>query len=285
MAKAKTSRVVKLFGTEEPVGKQRVLTSGDVSAVLDNGGLRYIRYHGVEVLRAIAFLVRDKNWGTYGAAISDLKVKQSKSGFSVSYHATCRDADQEIHYDANIEARDGKVVFKATGLPTTNFLTNRTGFVILHPLDGVVGKPVAVVHTDGKKEKRAFPKVISPGQPIFEIRSLKHAVMPGVTATVLMEGNKFEMEDHRNWMDASYKTYVCSLLDPWPYTLEKGKPFEQSVTLTLEGKPKQTKRANKVTAVEITLGKARGKMPSVGAGVPMSQAKAALANSELIVPN
>ena len=43
--------------------------------------------------------------------------------------------------------------------------------------------------------------------------------------TVLMQGNKFEMEDHRNWMDASYKTYVCSLLDPWPYTLEKGKNF------------------------------------------------------------
>jgi D-apionolactonase len=282
MAKTKASRAVKLFGTEEPVGKQRVLTSGDVSAVLDNGGLRYIRYHGVEVLRAIAFLVRDKDWGTYGAAISNLKVKQSKSGFTVRYHAMCKDADQEIHYDANIEARDGKVVFTATGLPTTNFLTNRTGFVILHPLDRIVGKPVAVVHTDGKKEKRAFPKVISPGQPIFEIRSLKHTVMPGVTATVLMEGNKFEMEDHRNWMDASYKTYVCSLLDPWPYTLAKGKRFEQSVTLALDGKPKQIKRASKDAAVEISLGKAKGKMPNIGAGVPMSEANAALTNAELI---
>jgi hypothetical protein len=282
MTKTKANRAVKLFGTEEPVGKQRVLTSGDVSAVLDNGGLRYIHYHGVEVLRAIAFLVRDKNWGTYGATISNLKVKQSKSGFTVSYHAICKDADQEIKYDANIEARDGKVVFTATGLPTTNFLTNRTGFVILHPLDGIVGKPVAVGHTDGKKEKRAFPKIISPGQPIFEIRSLKHTVMPGVTATVLMEGNKFEMEDHRNWMDASYKTYVCSLLDPWPYTLEKGKAFEQSVTLMLDGKAKQITRASKDAAVAITLGKAKGKMPSIGAGVPMSEAKAALANAELI---
>ena len=60
-------------------------------------------------------------------------------------------------------------------------------------------------------------------------RSLKHQVMPGVTATVLMEGNKFEMEDHRNWMDASYKTYVCSLLDPWPYTLKKGEAFVQRI--------------------------------------------------------
>jgi D-apionolactonase len=282
MAKTKASRAIKLFGTDEPVEKQRVLISGDVSAVLDNGGLRYIRCRGVEVLRAIAFLVRDKNWGTYGAVISNLKVKQSKGGFAVSYHAICKEADQEIHYNANIEAGDGKVVFTATGLPTTDFLTNRTGFVILHPLDGIVGKPVAVVHTDGKKERRTYPKVISPGQPIFEIRSLKHTVLPGVTATVLMEGNKFEMEDHRNWMDASYKTYVCSLLDPWPYTLPKGKSFEQSVTLTLDGKPKQSMRASIDAAATITLGKAKGKMPSIGAGVPMSEAKQALANAELI---
>ncbi len=282
MAMTKISRAIKLFGTDEPVGRQRVLTSGKLSVVLDNGGLRYIRYGSSEVLRAIAFLVRDKNWGTYGSAISNLNVKRSKSGFTVKYHAVCKDADQEIHYDAIIEARDGRVVFKVIGLPSTNFLTNRTGFVVLHPLDGVVGKPVAVVHTDGNEEKRTFPKIISPGQPIFEIRSLKHTVMPGVTATVRLEGNKFEMEDHRNWMDASYKTYVCSLLDPWPYTLPKGKSFEQSVTLTLEGKPKQTMRAIKDAAVVITLGKVKGKMPNIGAGVPMLEAKSALANADLI---
>ena len=77
-----------------------------------------------------------------------------------------------------------------------------------------------------RERSASSPKFISPGQPIFEIRSLKHEPLPGVTVTVLMEGNKFEMEDHRNWMDASYKTYVCSLLDPWPYTLEKGKSVQ-----------------------------------------------------------
>lgn len=282
MEKTKTSRAIKLFGTEEPVGKQRALTSGDLTAILDNGGLRYIRYHGVDVLRAIAFLVRDKNWGTYSAVISDLKVKQSKQGFSVSYHAICKDAAQEICYDVDIQAYDDKVVFKTRGIPTTDFLTNRTGFVVLHPLDGVVGKPVTVVHTDGKKERRTFPKVISPGQPIFEIRSLTHTVAPGVTATVLMEGNKFEMEDHRNWMDASYKTYVCSLLDPWPYTVEKGEAFEQSVTLALDGKPMKSKRLNNDAVVAITLGKAKGRMPRIGAAVTMLEAEAALSNSAAI---
>ncbi|HEY5597993.1 MAG TPA: hypothetical protein VIK47_04225, partial [Kiloniellales bacterium] len=129
---------------------------------------------------------------------------------------------------------------------------------------------------------RKFPKLISPGQPIFEIRSLKHTVMPGVTATVLMEGNKFEMEDHRNWMDASYKTYVCSLRDPWPYTLAKGKPFAQTITLTVSGKPSKAVAKRTGGAIQVSLGGVGGRLPAIGAGVPMREAEAAVAKSELI---
>lgn len=283
MAQKKPSRAIKLFGTEVPDGKRRMLAAGPLTAVLDNGGLRYIRYRGAEVLRAIAYLVRDKNWGTYAPAIEGLKVRQGKDGFTVSYGATCRDAGQAIRYDARIEAKSGgTLVFSAAATPATDFLTNRTGFVVLHPLDGTVGKPAAVVHTDGKREKRKFPKFISPGQPIFEIRSLKHTVMPGVTATVLMEGNKFEMEDHRNWMDASYKTYVCSLLDPWPYTLAKDKTFSQTITLKVSGKPAKTVSRRTGGAIQVSLGGAKGRLPAIGVAVPMGEAEAALAKSELL---
>ena len=65
MATKKPSRAIKLFGTEVPDGKRRELAAGPITAMFDNGALRYIRYRGVEVLRGIAFLVRDKNWGTY----------------------------------------------------------------------------------------------------------------------------------------------------------------------------------------------------------------------------
>ena len=50
-----------------------------------------------------------------------------------------------------------------------------------------------------------------------------------------MEGDTFEMEDQRNWMDASYKTYVRPLALPWPYPIEQGRRFTQSVALTVEG--------------------------------------------------
>jgi D-apionolactonase len=283
MATKKPSRAIKLFGTEASDGKRRELAAGPITAMFDNGALRYIRYRAVEVLRGIAYLLRDKNWGTYAPAIENLKIKQGKTGFSISYDATCSDAEQSLRYQAKIEAKaDGTLKFSAVGTPLSDFLTNRSGFVILHPLEGVVGKPVEVVHVDGKREKRNFPKIISPGQPIFEIRSLKHTVVPGVTATVLMEGNKFEMEDHRNWMDASYKTYVCSLLDPWPYTLKKGEAFTQSVTLTIAGKPTAKTSSKLGGAIPVTLGKTKGRMPSIGVGVPMAEAQHAVDKADLI---
>lgn len=283
MATKKPSRAIKLFGTEASDGKRRELAAGPITAMFDNGALRYIRYRGAEVLRGIAYLLRDKNWGTYAPAIENLKIKQGKGGFSISYDATCLDAEQSLRYQAKIEAKaDGTLMFSADGMPLSDFLTNRSGFVILHPLEGVVGKPVEVVHVDGKGERRNFPKIISPGQPIFEIRSLKHTVMPGVTATVVMEGNKFEMEDHRNWMDASYKTYVCSLLDPWPYTLKQGEAFAQSVKLTIEGKPATKVSSKSGGAISVALGKSKGRVPAIGVGVPMAEAQHALEKADLI---
>jgi len=283
MAQKKPSRAIKLFGTELPDAKRRELRAGPISAVFNNGALRYIRYYGEEILRGIAYIVRDKDWGTYAPAIENLSIRQGKHGFIVAYEATCRDKNQAIRYSAEIEAKDdGSLKFSAEGIPLSNFLTNRTGFVVLHPLAATVGRPVEVVHTNGKKEKRKFPKLISPGQPIFEIRSLKHEPLPGVVATVLMEGNKFEMEDHRNWMDASYKTYVCSLLDPWPYTLEKGNSFSQSVTLTVSGKPPRSRPTRSAAGTTVTLGGIRGRIPEVGLGVPMTEAAAAVDAADLV---
>jgi len=41
-----------------------------MSVEFDSGQLRYLKVNGVEVLRAVGFLVRDENWGTYTPAIA-----------------------------------------------------------------------------------------------------------------------------------------------------------------------------------------------------------------------
>lgn len=104
---------------------------------------------------------------------------------------------------------------------------------MLHPIEGVAGKALIVTHTDETVERVKFPKLISPGQPFLNIKALENRPAPGLKARVEMHGPKFEMEDQRNWSDASFKTYVCSLLDPWPYTLKAGEAFTQSVALQI----------------------------------------------------
>ena len=55
---------VMLFGTEEPVAAPKMLRAGPLTCELEAGNLRYIRVGGKEALRAVSFIVRDKDWGT-----------------------------------------------------------------------------------------------------------------------------------------------------------------------------------------------------------------------------
>jgi len=276
-------RSIKLFGTEVPNPKFKTLQAGALSAVFDNGALRYIKLGETEVLRAIAFLVRDENWGTFTPEISNLKIKQGKSDFRVTYDARCRDAKRSLTYRAEISCgADGALRFDAIAFPESDFLTNRTGFIVLHPLTGVAGYPVEVEHVDERKARDKFPAIINPVQPFCGIRSLRHKVADGIFVTCRMEGDTFEMEDHRNWTDSSFKTYVRPLAEPWPYTLRKGVEIKQSVSLAFSGKLPRAKAAGRSKPVEIALGKAGGALPAIGVAVPEGEADAAFANASLI---
>ena len=278
------SRDIALFGTEQPVEPPVTLSAGALTAELDAGGLRYIRLGGKEVLRGVAFLVRDQNWGTYNAAITNLKVDNGTDSFAVSYDAECRDAAQAFRYSARITGHaNGTLEFTATGEAVSDFATNRTGFVVLHALDGVVGAPVTVEHTDGRIVDSTFPDVIDPSCPFQDVRALTHEIAPGVRASVRMEGDAFEMEDHRNWMDASYKTYVRPLALPWPYTIPKGEVTEQRVRITIEGSVSAPSVLSGRPKVEVSIGATLPHaLPRLGLAVPAEHADAALAKADLI---
>ena len=264
-----TTRNVMLYGTDETLNPYRVLSAGPLTCGLQNGEVRHVKYDGVEVLRGIAFLVRDKNWATCKPRITALEIDERDGGFEVTYAGRCADAEQAFAYQATITGgADGALAFQVSGEAEADFVTNRLGFVVLHPLAGVVGAPVAVEHVDGTVEDTTFPALISPSQPIFDIRALRHQVMPGLWATCTMLGDAFELEDQRNWTDASYKTYVRPLRLPFPYTVAAGEAVVQSVALGFEGAP-ATVGAAADAPVEVSVGPADGaSMPRIGLGVP-----------------
>src|SRR3954469_12942380 len=277
-------RAIALCGTPEPDKAGRVLLAGPLSVELYNGQLRYLKVNGIEVLRAIGFLIRDKNWGTATPVIQNLSIDQRRDSFSVSFHASVTIENQALSYDATIKASaDGDLEFTATALPKTDFLTARTGFVVLHPLKGVAGQPVEIEHVDGKKVESKFPALVNPIQPVLDIRSLTHEIMPGLKFTVRMEGDTFEMEDHRNWSDASFKTYVRPLSRPWPYTLEAGEPVKQAIKITLSGGAAKRRSEGGGKAIDIKIGAVSQKaLQPVGLGMPAEEIEPAIAQLSLL---
>ena len=227
------------FGTDEPrPSVVSLVETGSLTADLVDGNLRAIcwqRHRGAARGRLCGARprlghVRADLWATSWSG-------PTKWGSRSATKAAGQGAGGAVlHARASIEGRpDGTLVFTVDATPDADFETNRCGFCVLHPIVGLAGSPITVEHVDGTVVSACLPNVIEPWQPFKNLRALTHAVAPGLTATCRMEGDTFEMEDQRNWSDASYKTYVRPLALPWPYRLPAGIAQRQSVTLTLAG--------------------------------------------------
>jgi hypothetical protein len=269
------SRNIRLFGTEQLVPPPQVLRAGELTAEFEAGNLRYIRFGGIEMIRAISFIVRDKNWGTYDSIISDLKISKEGEAFRVAYQATAKDASQEFRYAAEIVGSpNGSLRFQVRGQAVTDFITNRTGFVVLHPIAELAGREALLVDVDGNSVETRFPDLIDPVQPMMNLRAIRHAFAPRATVECRMEGDTYEMEDQRNWTDASYKTYVRPLARPWPYALDAGIRLDQAVTLTVSSQ--QQTRTGASDAISVRIEEHVGTAPRLGLGLNADDAETAL---------
>ncbi len=265
------SEALTLYGTEQEAPEARTITAGALTAELEVGKLRWIRYGGTEALRGLAFVVRGGGWETYAPEIANLEIKETEGGFRVGYDGRIDSPDGVLTYRADIVAESERsLVFTVEFEPETEFRTSRTGFVVLHPVEGVAGEACFITHSDGAAEETSFPGLISPFQPFYDIAAMRHRVSPGVWLTCAFEGaDPWETEDQRNWTDASYKTYYRPLALPFPYTLAAGETLRQVATLTIEGGSAAVATgAGDDGAVEIALGGATGThMPEIGLGV------------------
>ena len=145
---------------------------------LDAGNLRHIRLGGVEAIRAITFIVRDRNWGTYKPGSTS---STSSRGPTASRWPTRgrKDAEQGLRYRARIGGRRRRIALRRRRRGADRLLTNRTGFVVLHPIEGVAGAPVEVAHVDGARRAGGFPELIDPVCPLG-LRALTHEAAAGV---------------------------------------------------------------------------------------------------------
>lgn len=245
-----------LHGSPGPPEQRLCLRAGPLTMVFEPrlAFLRYVRLGECELLRGVYAAVRDRNWGTILPQIAEVWLEQDANSFQLRFE--CWHGDPNSTWSGNCRFRwrgevigeaDGTITYSLDGTAETTFLTNRTGFCVLHP-DSLAGEPCLVEHVDGSREEGVFPRAISPHQPFFEIRALTHEPLPGVRVEVRMEGDTFEMEDQRNWTDASFKTYCRPLGLPYPVEVQAGASVRQRVTVRLLGTPSPGSAAPKEEA-------------------------------------
>ena len=208
----------------------KILQAGPIKIGYENGFLRRIRYGETEVLRMIYFAVRDRNWNTMDSRIDDERISSDGESFDVSYKCIhSNDGVPVMRWNATIQGRsDGTIAFEINGIMLEDFVKNRAGFCILHPLN-VAGSDCTIVHPDHTETERKFPVAIDQENPFRNIQSMSWTIA-GIPYTLHFEGDVFETEDQRNWGDASYKTFCTPLDKPFPVELKSGETVFQKVT-------------------------------------------------------
>lgn len=260
-----------LEGQSLVLGPALQLRVGALSLLFQGGGLRYVHYGDLEVLRGVYAALRDRNWGTVVPVLSDLRLEPGKGGLRLEFDAVYQVGDIDFRARYWLEVQPQGFTFTFSGKAYTGFYRNRLGFCVLHPMEAA-GARCRVEHADGSQEETRLPQQITALQPIpsfTEMRALEHEVAPGLWARLEFSGDLFEMEDQRNWTDASFKTYCTPLRLPFPVWLKAGTTVEQRVSLRMRGARRTPRRllggANPKRTLR--LGARRWRLPALGTEV------------------
>lgn len=210
------------------------LKAGPLSVDFIEGELRYFTVNGVEALRRIYAAVRDGSWNTIAPLRSGMEIVSNEASFSVRYQSEHVDGDVDFVWESRITGTaDGTIRWEFDGTARRAFAKNRVGFCILHALETCRGQPCEVEHVSGDLADRTFPTLIAPDQPVrglHDFRRMKYAA-GSWDVELIFEGDSFEMEDQRNWTDASFKTYSTPQRIPLPAKLREGQRVRQAVTI------------------------------------------------------
>jgi len=269
------------YGKAAPLPEQIPLRAGPLTMIYENGDLRYIKVGEHEIVRRLYVAIRDRNWNTAVNLLSAVEMTIAADHFQITYTCTNRLAEIDFVWQGTlVGTAAGVLTCTMSGTAQSTFQRNRIGFCLLHP-QAIAGANAQITHVDGTRAAVPFPRyiapqliidgIIKPVSPFEELRIVAHEVTPGLWAEVTFTGETFEMEDQRNWTDASFKTYGTPLRLPFPATVAQGTPIAQTVTIAVTGDlssiPQLPSSALLPAPITLTLSDQSIPLPPLGLGV------------------
>jgi hypothetical protein len=221
---------------------RRVLRAGQLTAVLDGVDLRFIRWGDVEIARRIYVGVRALDWSTVLPDVLEVAVEEREDRFRV--HSQCRHVEDSIGFlwkGSVVATSDGVLTYEMDGEAETDFEYAKIGICIHHPLTAV-GRAYHG-ETPAGAVAGHFAAAIAPqihvGEvdlPVFPpVVSLTIAQTDAVSIEISFAGERFELEDQRNWSDASFKSYSLPADLGYRFHASAGEHIRDAVQIRVRG--------------------------------------------------
>lgn len=271
---ASPSRYQLMYGRDEPPEEPRLLRAGPVTAELVGRDLRNVRYGDLQIVQRIYVAMRDRNWDTVPAEISNLRVDQRDDGFVVQFDARHRQHDLDLSWRGEIVgAADGTISYAMDARANQAMTYKLIGLNAHHAMGEYAGRPFAAETIEGPVEG-TFPLEVGPQLvvdqtevPLFPpTERLTARLRDDVTVHFVFEGDTFEFEDQRNWTDGSFKSQSYPPRRNGFFHLDAGERVFQKVTVTVSGPVLAGTSTSE--RVEVVVGESAGQpLPPIGFGM------------------
>ena len=275
-------------GRNAPPVATRELRAGPLTALLEEGDLRYIRLDGVEIVRRIYIAVRDEVWNTIPATYSDFSYDIAPDRFTVRLRAHHQYQQINVDWAGTITgSSDGTIRYTMDAVANNAFRYCKIGFNIHHPPQEA-GRPYRARGPEGTSTGK-LPVLIEPQRneagrltALFApYDSLEIDHDDSLTVRFKFEGDLFEMQDHRNWTDGNYKSYGTPLSIPWPMDATAGERFHQVVSVSVVGRPEQA--AAGTAEARVDLGRVTDQsLPRIGFGMASHEGPLSAREADLL---
>jgi hypothetical protein len=232
-----------------------------------------VRWWGHELVRGLAFVVRDGGWGTVPAGLVSREVL--RDGRQVRWVAEYGRPESALRVEGEFAVDDERLTATATATVLRDLTTSRTGWVVLLPPSWCGAEYAARESATDRSSRGRLPHEIAPQwkvdgvyRPVFlPFTALSLTRPDGGALTLEVEGDVLEMEDQRNWADASFKVYGPPLHVPWPVVWREGQVHRRRVVVSgavLGPAP----RPGPVTVRLSGDGRTRLRLPQLGTSAP-----------------
>lgn len=203
--------------------------SSSVQDLIGEGWIGPVHCGGREIIRRIFITVRDRNWLEVQPTKFESVIDQATRTVRLSARHTSELVDFEWQGDLTIseDGRDLSLGFKGQALRDMEVC--RLGLIVLHPLDSMIGSRVTASSEQAEQtftvDEQLAPQPIVDGipgamtEPFTELRIERE---DWGLLILSFEGDSFELEDQRNWGDATFKTYCTPLRKGFPRAVTKG---------------------------------------------------------------